>query len=333
MKNSPLVSICCLAYNQESFIKKTIEGFLLQKTNFPYEIIIHDDASKDRTKEIIAGFAREFPDIIIPIFQKENQYSKGNTALLDCFVFPIVRGKYIATCEGDDYWIDPYKLQKQVDFLEKNPDYGLVYTNSKLLFQETGVLKNKGIMSKEYKSFEDLLIASYSNITNLTVLIRTCNVNDYVKDIQPIHKHWLLGDYPTWLFTARISKLKLLKDITGVYRWQKESASHSSSSQKVLDFHLSVYSIKMFFVEKYNVNDNVVLKLKNNHFKNIINYAVINNDHVCIKECIEFLKEKKMYDKLMLVNILFFLKRFNLYYDFFSNLFIHLWKEEIINVN
>jgi glycosyltransferase involved in cell wall biosynthesis len=118
-----LVSICCLSYNHESYIVRAIEGFLLQKTNFAFEVLIHDDASTDRTAEIIKEYEQKYPLIIKPIYQSENQWSKGLRSLTVKYGFPRAKGKYIAICEGDDYWTDPLKLQKQVDFLENHPDY------------------------------------------------------------------------------------------------------------------------------------------------------------------------------------------------------------------
>ncbi len=129
-----MVSVCCLAYNHESYIRQTIEGFLIQKTTFPIEIIIHDDASTDQTAVIIQEYYNRFPEIIVPIFQTENQYSKGIRPS-PTFVWPKARGKYIALCEGDDYWTDPDKLQKQVDFLEAHYDFAIC-------FHEVGVRCN-----------------------------------------------------------------------------------------------------------------------------------------------------------------------------------------------
>ena len=107
----PLVSIACITYNHENYIRDAIEGFLMQKTTFPVEIIIHDDASADNTAQIVKEYTDKNSDLFIPIFQTENQYSQGNKPLAN-FVFPRAKGKYIAICEGDDYWTDPYKLQK-----------------------------------------------------------------------------------------------------------------------------------------------------------------------------------------------------------------------------
>lgn len=123
-----VVSIFCLAYNHEKYIRDALQGFVNQRCNFRYEVIVHDDASTDNTAEIIREFAEKYPDIIKPIYQKENQYSKGGN-IADKYILPRVKGKYIASCEGDDCWIDPYKLQKQVDYLESHPTCTFCFTN------------------------------------------------------------------------------------------------------------------------------------------------------------------------------------------------------------
>ncbi|HHX61235.1 MAG TPA: glycosyltransferase [Epulopiscium sp.] len=122
MQKKPLVSICCLAYNHEEYIREAIEGFLMQKTTFPFEIIIHDDASTDRTAKIIQEYASQHPDLFVTIYQTTNKYSQG-IKLPPTYLWPNANGKYIAMCEGDDYWTDPNKLQKQIIFLEDNPIY------------------------------------------------------------------------------------------------------------------------------------------------------------------------------------------------------------------
>ena len=115
MTTKPIVSICCITLHHEKYIRDAIEGFLMQKTSFPIEILIHDDASTDDTANIIREYEEKFPNIIKPIYQTENQYSKG-ISISATYQFPRALGKYIALCEGDDYWTDPLKLQKQVDF-------------------------------------------------------------------------------------------------------------------------------------------------------------------------------------------------------------------------
>ncbi|MDO4266850.1 MAG: glycosyltransferase [Eubacteriales bacterium] len=130
-----MVSICCITYNQEPYIRDALEGFLRQKTSFPFEILIHDDASTDGTAQVIREYADRFPDRIFPILQKENQYAKGLTSVSGTYNFPRARGRYIAMCEGDDYWTDENKLQRQVDFMEANPGCSLCFHSARIEVQ------------------------------------------------------------------------------------------------------------------------------------------------------------------------------------------------------
>ncbi|WP_268797013.1 glycosyltransferase family 2 protein [Pseudomonas huanghezhanensis] len=122
---APLVSIVCPAYNQEAYIAQTLEAFLAQKTTFEIEILVNDDASTDGTARVIADYAQRYPSLIRPFYSQVNQYSQGKPSVPR--LFGVARGRYIAFCEGDDYWTDPQKLQIQVDFLESHPDYVLTY--------------------------------------------------------------------------------------------------------------------------------------------------------------------------------------------------------------
>lgn len=126
-----MVSICCLVYNHEPFLRECFEGFVMQKTTFPIEVLVHDDASTDHSAEIIREYTAKYPNIFKPIYQTENQYSK-EVPISATYQFSRAQGKYIAMCEGDDYWTDPLKLQKQVDFLESDTDekYALCFHNT-----------------------------------------------------------------------------------------------------------------------------------------------------------------------------------------------------------
>lgn len=123
--NDILVSVCVITYNHCNYIRQCLDGILMQQTNFPIEVIVNDDCSTDGTAEIIKEYELKYPHLFKPIYQVENQYSKGVRGMFAKFCFPKAKGKYIAMCEGDDYWTDPLKLQKQVDFLELNHDYSI----------------------------------------------------------------------------------------------------------------------------------------------------------------------------------------------------------------
>ena len=161
--DTPLVSVRCITYNHEPYIAQALDGFLMQKTNFPFEVIVHDDASPDKTADIIREYEAKFPKIIKPIYETENQYSKHDGSL-GRIMDAACKGKYIALCEGDDYWIDENKLQMQVDFLEGNPDYGMCYTNFNILNQKKGIYEynlfnsGKKVFSPLYNSLDEWVI-------------------------------------------------------------------------------------------------------------------------------------------------------------------------------
>ena len=140
------VSVLCATYNHEEYLRQTLDSFLNQKTDFPFEVLVNDDASTDSTGDIIREYAAKYPDVIRPFYQKENLYSR-RINLYDVVFFPACRGEYIAVCEGDDYWNDPEKLQLQVNWLDAHPEYSACVHNSighfadqpdKVLFAQDG---------------------------------------------------------------------------------------------------------------------------------------------------------------------------------------------------
>lgn len=147
----PLVSICCVAYNQDAFIENALCGFLSQETDFAFEILIHDDASTDRTAEIIRRFANSYPDLVFPIYQSENQYSKG-IRINSKFNFPRARGEFIALCEGDDYWVNPRKLDLQVRTM-------LLHSGCNLSFHPA--------IEKDMVSGEERIVCNHGNVVRL----------------------------------------------------------------------------------------------------------------------------------------------------------------------
>ena len=210
MNDLPLVSISCITYNHASYIKECIDGFLMQKTNFNFEVLIHDDHSTDGTEEIIKEYAKQYPDIIKPLFEKENQYSLGKPIGSAVWNLPRARGKYIAMCEGDDYWIDPYKLQKQVDIMENNPNCSLVISNGISLNEITkkqyiinpmGDIKKSGFISPNLVLLERRLIPTASMFyrkgqSKMPDFFRNCPVGD-----RPL-RLWLLSNGDVYYFAT-----------------------------------------------------------------------------------------------------------------------------------
>lgn len=251
MNKAPLLAIRCLTYNHEPYIRQCLEGFIIQKTSFPFIAIVHDDASTDKTAEIIEEYALKYPDIIKPILEKENQYSKHDGSLGRILNNAIPESvKYIAMCEGDDYWIDPNKLQKQVDFLESNPEFGMVYGKVHTWLQEENKFGKS--FGKKAHTFEELV--RYNTIPTLTVVLKYNLQQQYLDEIDPVTKNWKMGDYPMWLYISKVSKIGFIDEYLGVYRINKVSASHFEDRIGRLKFQMSALEIAAYMCNRFCVD-------------------------------------------------------------------------------
>lgn len=247
---SPIVAIRCTAYNHEAYIRDALEGFVMQKTNFPFVAIVHDDASTDGTAAIIREYAEKYPDIIKPIFENENQYSKGDgsfTRIMDD-ALKSTGAKYIAMCEGDDYWIDPLKLQKQVDFLESHPDYSMCTSN--ILIEDKSRKKSPSTWntkSDENLSIRNIILNGGLYIGTGSILMRAAQYYDRPMAVKALH----IGDYPLQIYMASVGNVKNLKDITCVYRYMSEG----SWTQKNINARNSTNWLNQYFVKEQNLLD------------------------------------------------------------------------------
>lgn len=201
----PLVSICCVTYNHENFIRMSLDSMLIQETNFPFEIIIRDDCSTDNTATVVREYAEKFPHIISTILETENQYSKGVNPFVPIYKKAV--GKYVAILEGDDYWRDVSKLQKQVDFLDKNNDYVLSYHNSIVVDEDNELVKKiRYSLAKDYTS--DQMLYGEALISTNTVMFRK------VIDLSPsLFDNVISGDTVMWHLLGRYGKSKYQEDI------------------------------------------------------------------------------------------------------------------------
>lgn len=234
--DKPLVSVCCITYNHESYIRDAIEGFLMQETSFPFEVIIHDDASKDNTVDIIREYATKYPRIIKPIFQEENQYSKG-IKISSTFVWPKAKGKYIALCEGDDYWIDSCKLQVQLDYIKCHPECSMVCHAALIVSPDKKSLKSRVRPNKGNKFFnvEDVIeggggLFATNSLFYLSAL--TTELPDFFEKAP-------VGDYPLMIFLALCGKVYYIDKFFSVYRKGVKGSwtSHISSDVEKLARH------------------------------------------------------------------------------------------------
>ncbi len=252
MKNI-LVAIKCTAYNHGPYIRECLEGFVQQKTDFHFVAIVHDDASTDNTAEIIREYAEKYPEIIKPIYQTENQYSKHNGSLRRIMNEAVyaTECKYTAICEGDDFWTDPLKLQKQVDFLEANPGYSMCCSNIIRMEHSTGkkwgkIYKNRIITLNE-------IMYQRNRIPTLTSLMRTELMKEYT-DLCNGFPKWPVGDTPMWLWMASKGNIYKLPDVTAVYRILEESASHTKNKDKTFFFRMASFEIRLFFCNLLHKN-------------------------------------------------------------------------------
>ncbi len=212
MKN-PKVSILCLTYNHEKYIKQALDSFLMQKTNFDFEVLIHDDASTDKTPQIIKEYQKKYPHIIKPYFEEENQYSKGVRGFTGKFLLPKAKGQYIALCEGDDYWVDKNKLQLQVNFMDKDKDYTVCFHPVKIIYENSK--KKPGVWPKNSDSnqfnLKELLKGNFIQ-TNSVVYRKLDSYHDYPSS------NFLPGDWFLHLYHAKYGKIGFINKIMSVYR-------------------------------------------------------------------------------------------------------------------
>lgn len=211
--SSPMVSICSITYNHAPFIRQCLDGFLMQQCNFPFEIIINDDCSTDGTTEIIREYAEKYPDKIFPIFHEENLYSQGVRGMFQRFVFPKARGKYIALCEGDDYWTDPLKLQKQVDFLESHPDFSMCFHGASIQTEDNMQSSNIYSDLSEREYFIEEIISRKYNIPTASIMTKA-----QVCQTIPHHPHFKVGDILVHANAFLHGRVMCIKESMSVYR-------------------------------------------------------------------------------------------------------------------
>jgi glycosyltransferase involved in cell wall biosynthesis len=250
---TPLVSVHMITYNHEAFIGRAIEGVLNQRTDFKYELVIGEDCSFDATRSECEYYELKFPDIIrlLPSVRNLGMMPNANRVTNAC------TGKYIALCEGDDFWTDPEKLQKQVSFLEKNPEYGMVYTDIRTVDSKGDDIEHTLFNSirKRYSEgyiFNELLKGNF---------ISTCSVV-YRKDLIPENagdndRYWFVYDYWMWLRIASKCKIHFLNEVTAAYRIHDNNISRKPGFRDKRKF----YYLFLDVLEAHHRENNVTLSM------------------------------------------------------------------------
>ncbi len=228
MNDEIILTAYCFAYNHEKYIRQTLEGFVNQQTTYKYKVIVHDDASTDRTPEIIKEYADKYPGIIVPVFQHENQYSK-KVKMFDAFIKPMLEGKYVASCEGDDYWCDPLKLQKQIDFLENHPDFSACVHNTEKIKADgspTGRFYNKSAVDGEITA--DEVIKHNSMLIHINSVV--CR-KEYRENQPEVFSMPDAPDLSIIIYLATVGKIWYMADVMSKYRLFSEGSWTSKIKQ------------------------------------------------------------------------------------------------------
>ena len=237
----PIVSIICLTYNHEPYLRDCLEGFVMQQTSFPFEVLVYDDASLDRTADIIREYVAKYPNLIKSTLYEKNNYQQGLGYVGFYTGVKEARGKYIAYCEGDDYWTDPKKLQKQVDFLENHLDYEICAhetlvkyevreSTNDVLFSHTNINMFLNRRNRTEYGFKDALTGNIFHISSLMYRNRDLQLPQWKHEISA-------GDMILFMLLAEKGKIYVLPDVMSVYRQHSDSLSNSSEEfQKLLPF-------------------------------------------------------------------------------------------------
>ena len=248
-KSQVMLTIWCTAYNHEPYIRQCLEGFVMQKTTFRFEAIVHDDASTDETATIIREYAEKYPDIIRPILEMENQYSKKD-GTIPKVMNENTHGRYVAFCEGDDYWTDPLKLQKQVDFLESHEDYSMCFHRAMLKW-ENGENKDtlfSKINDREYSGVE---IFYRWIVPTASVVVRSEVLKSDIYNEVIVNPDILFGDTPLFLCAAHMGRIRGMKDVMSVYRKHEGGMVYSPNRERDLLMNKNNIAIYKIFGDKY----------------------------------------------------------------------------------
>ncbi|MCU9564833.1 glycosyltransferase [Proteus mirabilis] len=246
------ISCVCIAYNHENYIRDALDSILAQKTEYRFELIIHDDKSTDNTREIILEYKKKFPNIIKLILQEENQYSKCPRIIP--LTVPYLDGNYVTICEGDDFWIDQYKLQKQIKELISNPNVNLVITQALSLYPDETTEKFCNLGStKRYISFADCILGPKKDFYPTTTFFFKKNIivslPDWFYTIAPV------GDYYIQLFASYNNGCIYLPDITSIYRRDSiGSWSQSLNFNKIISDRKNRINCNKFISNQLQLN-------------------------------------------------------------------------------
>ena len=218
----PLVSISCITFNHGRYLREALDGFIMQETDFPIEILVHDDASTDDTIDIIREYTEKYPDIMVPMYEEHNQYSQGISNISGVFNFPRARGRYIAMCEGDDFWTDPHKLAKQAAYMEAHPECSLCCHAAGIVSEDRAFRTSDSIRPFERSGTieAERIISKKENIATASLFFRT----EYAKSLPKWYFDCSVGDIPLQLAMLMHGNVYYFDEIMSMYRMGREGS-------------------------------------------------------------------------------------------------------------
>jgi len=271
---NPLVSVIVTTYNHGPYIEQCLESLVAQETEYPYEILVGEDCSQDDTREKVVRLAEKYPDKM-RAFLNEKNLKRGNSPNLR----RNARGKYLALCEGDDFWHRTDKLQIQVKVLENDPEVSVVCSGVDALFQETGRLikavdRRTGAWTGHYPDITKAILLRDIGVQTCSAVTRKSHV-DHIRDNNPYEfsSQWPMGDIQTWLELSRLGKIVHMDESLATYRVMADSASRSSDPDKLLDFNEKCLQILLHYVEKFGYEDEVRRRLIWRYFRAVAGIA------------------------------------------------------------
>lgn len=284
-----------LTYNHEPYIAQAIESVLMQKTDFPFELIIGEDCSTDGTLGIAKAYAQKHPETIRLLSGPANIGSLANIVRINT----AARGKYIATLEGDDFWNDDLKLQKQVDFLENNPEYGVIHSDVNHWYEKGHFLAEKhnasnGLVIPDGDIFDALLDPDCYLVKTPTALFRK-DLHDRHVDYEVVRSHgWAVADLFNWLSLARHTWFKYFPESMATYRIGLETAGNTADFKKKIKIHRSVFAIRFFFADQRPVPAAIMNKLRKDYIMTMLYDAYKVHDRELAAEMQKYARENKM---------------------------------------
>lgn len=267
LSKNPLVSVNMITYNHELYIAQAIEGVAKQETEYPFELIIGEDCSTDGTMEIVLEYQKKYSDIIRVITSHKNVAGMKNSYRTG----KACRGKYIAYCEGDDYWHNLYKLQKQVNYMESHPECGMVFADCDVYHNGSMKLKKNVRYSDGYQSPAKLSIEQIIGSEKIvrwpwtcTVMVRSVLYEHVIESDPYLHQseEFLLGDVQLWAELALISEVSYIPECLATYRIVDESATNNIDLRKKLLFWISMSEMKLYLCDKHKLSENIRRKVE-----------------------------------------------------------------------